>query len=39
MQHGVWMRPFEEFVYLMPSYIITDEELDRIFEALDSWFN
>jgi len=35
---GVWMRPFEEYVYLMPPYIISDDQLDKILQCLKTWF-
>ncbi len=31
---GVWVRPFEKLVYLMPPYIIADDELSFLTEAV-----
>lgn len=40
---GVWIRPFGRLVYIMPPYIITEEELSRltgaIFDVLVEWGN
>lgn len=38
MERGVWMRPFEEYVYLMPPYLISDEELEKVLGVLKEWF-
>jgi adenosylmethionine---8-amino-7-oxononanoate aminotransferase len=32
--HGVWLRPFRDLVYTMPPYVSTDEDIERITEAM-----
>ncbi|HSH29768.1 MAG TPA: adenosylmethionine--8-amino-7-oxononanoate transaminase [Thiohalobacter sp.] len=34
VQRGVWVRPFRNLVYVMPPYIITDEELGTLTGAM-----
>jgi len=34
VEAGVWVRPFGRLVYLMPAYVITDDELDRLCRAV-----
>jgi adenosylmethionine---8-amino-7-oxononanoate aminotransferase len=33
-EHGVWLRPFGRLIYTMPPYISTDDDIDRICEAM-----
>jgi len=34
VEEGIWVRPFGRLVYLMPPYVITDAELNRLTSAL-----
>ena len=34
IDHGIWVRPFGKLVYIMPPYIITDDELTTLCQAL-----
>ncbi|WP_201511353.1 adenosylmethionine--8-amino-7-oxononanoate transaminase [Psychrobacter alimentarius] len=34
IDHGIWVRPFGKLVYIMPPYIITDDELTILCQAL-----
>src|SRR5439155_6345216 len=38
MERGVWLRPFERYVYTMPPYIITDDELLQVVSVMRDWF-
>ena len=31
---GVWIRPFGRLVYVMPPYIINDDELGRLLSGM-----
>jgi adenosylmethionine-8-amino-7-oxononanoate aminotransferase len=33
---GVWVRPFKDIVYLMPSFVISDEELSMLTRAVNT---
>ena len=39
VKKGVWLRPFSRFLYTMPPYIITEDELDKIIEVIQIWFS
>ncbi|MCW3057200.1 MAG: adenosylmethionine-8-amino-7-oxononanoate aminotransferase [Solirubrobacterales bacterium] len=32
--HGVWLRPFRDLIYAMPPYVIGEQELSRVTEAM-----
>jgi len=34
VEKGVWVRPFKDIVYLMPPFIIEDEELGVLIDAV-----
>ncbi len=34
VEAGVWIRPFENLVYLMPPYVIDSEDLGRLTAAV-----
>ncbi|MBA2056729.1 adenosylmethionine--8-amino-7-oxononanoate transaminase [Psychrobacter cryohalolentis] len=34
IKHGIWVRPFGKLVYIMPPYVITDDELTTLCQAL-----
>jgi adenosylmethionine-8-amino-7-oxononanoate aminotransferase len=34
VEAGVWVRPFGKLVYLMPAYVIGDEELERLCQSV-----
>ena len=34
IDHGIWVRPFGKLVYIMPPYVVTDDELTTLCQAL-----
>ncbi|WP_223208190.1 adenosylmethionine--8-amino-7-oxononanoate transaminase [Actinopolyspora erythraea] len=34
IEHGVWLRPFRELIYTMPPYVIGQDDLARVTEAV-----
>jgi adenosylmethionine-8-amino-7-oxononanoate aminotransferase len=34
IEHGVWLRPLENALYVMPPFIIRDDELETLFAAI-----
>ena len=36
LQHEVWLRPFQDFVYLMPPFIIQEPELKQLTNAIQT---
>jgi adenosylmethionine-8-amino-7-oxononanoate aminotransferase len=39
IDRGVWIRPFERFLYTMPPYIIKASELTSVMNVMKDWFN
>ncbi|GAB2802916.1 adenosylmethionine--8-amino-7-oxononanoate transaminase [Halomonas shantousis] len=35
---GVWLRPFGRWLYTMPAYVTSPEEMHRIGEVMKGWF-
>lgn len=38
IQRGVFSRPFLNYMYSMPPYIITEEELGTVLDCMKAWF-
>ena len=34
VEQGVWVRPFGKLVYLMPPFIMSDDDLDYLTQAV-----
>jgi adenosylmethionine-8-amino-7-oxononanoate aminotransferase len=34
LAHGVWLRPFRDLIYAMPAYVMGDEELASVSDAM-----
>lgn len=39
MAHGAWLRPIGKVMYVMPAYIITDEELCHLVGIMRDWIS
>ncbi len=37
ISQGVWLRPFERYLYTMPAYIMDDECLRKITDCMGNW--
>lgn len=37
MAHGVWLRPIGSILYLMPPYIISEDELLVLMDVIENW--
>lgn len=35
---GVWLRPFDRYIYTMPAYTISSEELSQVCSVIQGWF-
>ena len=34
VDRGVWLRPFRDLIYVMPPYVIDEDDLTRVAEAM-----
>ena len=34
IDRGVWVRPFQNLIYVMPPYVISDEQLETLTQAI-----
>ena len=34
---GVWLRPYSKWLYTMPSYVISEEDLRRVTGVMKDW--
>jgi adenosylmethionine-8-amino-7-oxononanoate aminotransferase len=39
MERGIYLRPLGATVYLLPPYIITEQELGRLYEGIEALLN
>ena len=39
VEKGIWLRPFSRFLYTMPPYIISEDALNKIIDAMQMWFS
>jgi len=38
VKNGIWIRPFANYIYIMPPYIIKESELEHIIDVIKKWF-
>ena len=38
IQKGVWLRPFGNYLYTMPAYIISEDDLKKVISVMKEWF-
>lgn len=38
-KHGVWLRPFKNIIYIMPSFMITEKELKKLTSSIKAVLN
>lgn len=38
VEKGVWLKPFANYLYIMPPYIIEEKDLIHIIQVVKSWF-
>lgn len=38
IKNGIWIRPFDRYIYTMPPYIISKEELLKVTGVMRKWF-
>lgn len=39
VEHGVWIRPFRNLIYVMPPYVISEEDLRTLTKAMVGFIN
>ena len=37
LSRGVWLRPYSKWLYTMPSYVISEEDLRRVTGVMKDW--
>ena len=37
MDRGVWLRPFERYLYTMPSYVTSPQDMQQVIETMRAW--